>query len=659
MSARNTNNRHISSPEKRSGVSSSVTLLTDDDLRSFSNGAQYRLYKKLGAHPVSIANKDGTYFAVWAPNAKSVSVIGDFNGWNNSSHPLVQRADSGIWERFVEDVGNGSTYKYHIISKSGKYSVDKRDPYAFYCQQPPLTASIIWDLSYVWGDVDWMQRRALKNRLDAPISIYEVHIGSWKRMADDGNRSFTYREVAPLLADHVKRLGFTHVEFLPVMEHPFYGSWGYQTTGYYAPTSRYGTPQDFMYLVDYLHQHGIGVILDWVPAHFPSDEHGLGFFDGTHLYEYSDSRKRIHPEWKSYIFDYSRNQVVNFLISSAIFWLDMYHADCLRVDGVASMLYLDYARKKGEWIPNELGGRENLDAVAFLHRLNEEVYLSYPDVHTIAEESTAWPMVSRPTNQGGLGFGMKWDMGWMHDTLEYMSKNPVHRKYHHNNLTFRMLYAYSENFVLPLSHDEVVYGKGSLIGKMPGDDWEKFANLRLLLGYMYTQPGKKLLFMGSELAQWKEWNHDDSLDWDLLEYERHMQIYDWLKDLNHLYQDEPALHEQDCEQAGFEWIDADNSMQSIIVFIRKAESNDDIVLVVCNFTPNHHINYPVGLPRGGYWQQILCSDSADYGGRGKENQPRKRALKAAVQGQPYSMKINLPPLAMSIFKSAGSSFTSV
>jgi 1,4-alpha-glucan branching enzyme len=477
-----------------------VSLLTADDLYLFNEGTHYRLFEKLGAHPLAVDGVAGTYFAVWAPNAQQVAVIGDFNQWDKASHPLRPRGESGVWEGFIAGVGPGTLYKYHIASRWHGYQVDKADPLAFFHERPPRTASIVWPLEYAWGDQEWMAQRQRRNSLKAPMSIYEVHLGSWRRVPEEGGRFLTYRELAPRLAEHVRRLGFTHVELLPVMEHPFYGSWGYQTTGYFAPTSRYGTPQDFMYLIDVLHQHGIGVILDWVPSHFPTDAHGLGYFDGTHLYEHADMRKGLHPDWNSFIFNYGRNEVRSFLLSSALFWLEKYHADGLRVDAVASMLYLDYSRRAGEWIPNQYGGRENLEAIAFLRRLNEEVYKTFPDVQTIAEESTAWPMVSRPTYVGGLGFGLKWDMGWMHDTLSYMARDPIYRQYHHNLLTFRMLYAFHENFVLPLSHDEVVHGKGSLLGKMPGDDWQKFANLRLLYGYMYTQPGKKLLFMGGEFG---------------------------------------------------------------------------------------------------------------------------------------------------------------
>ena len=630
---------------------SKVTLLGEEDLYLFNEGSHLRLYEKLGAHPLSTRNQRGTYFAVWAPDAKEVFVIGDFNGWDRASHPLQTRGQSGIWEGFIPEVSKGAIYKYHVASRYKGYKVDKADPFATFSETSPKTASIIWDLEYKWGDQEWMEKRHAYNRLDAPMAIYEVHLGSWKRVPSEGYRSLSYRELAPQLADHVKQTGFTHVEFLPIMEHPFFGSWGYQTTGYFAPTSRYGTPQDFMYLVDYLHQQGIGVILDWVPSHFPTDEYGLGFFEGTHLYEHSNPKKGFHPDWKSYIFNYGRSEVQSFLMSSALFWLDKYHVDGLRVDGVASMLYLDYSRKEGEWIPNKYGGRENLEAIAFLRRLNEEVYKNYPDVQTVAEESTAWPMVSRPTYLGGLGFGLKWDMGWMHDTLKYISRDPVYRKYHHNNLTFRMLYAFNENFVLPLSHDEVVYGKGSLLGKMPGDDWQKFANLRLLLGYMYAQPGKKLLFMGAELGQWREWAHDGTLDWYFLEYERHAGIQKWVKALNQLYRSEPALYELDCEPAGFQWIDANDALQSTISFVRKGKSTDDILLVICNFTPMTYANYRVGVPRGGFWGEILNSDAKEYGGSGQGNAEKLSAQRTSWHGRPYSIEIALPPLAVVCFKS--------
>jgi len=629
-----------------------VTLLTADDLYLFNEGSHLRIWQKLGAHPLRVDGVDGTYFAVWAPNAERVSVIGDFNGWRRGVHPLRPRERSGIWEGFVPGVGRGDLYKYHIESRYGGYRVDKADPVGFFHETPPRTASVVWDLRYEWRDGAWMEGRRRRNAADAPISIYEVHLGSWMRVPEESHRWLTYRELAPRLVEYVTRMGFTHVEFLPVMEHPFYGSWGYQVTGYFAPTSRYGTPQDFMYLVDQLHQHGIGVFLDWVPSHFPTDEHGLGFFDGTHLYEHADPRKGFHPDWNSFIFNYGRNEVRSFLLSSALFWLEVYHADGLRVDAVASMLYLDYSRRPGEWIPNEYGGRENLEAIAFLRRLNEEVYARHPDVQTVAEESTAWPMVSRPTYVGGLGFGMKWDMGWMHDTLRYMRKDPIHRKYHHNDLTFRMLYAWHENFVLPLSHDEVVHGKGSLLGMMPGDEWQKFANLRALFGYMFTEPGKKLLFMGGEIGQWSEWDHDRSVDWHLLAFPLHAGVQRWVRDLNRLYREEPALHELDFQPEGFEWIDCNDSDSSVICFLRKPRTGGDLVLVVCHFTPVVRYGYRVGAPRGGFWREVLNSDALEYGGSGQGNAGGLEAEPVPHHGRPYSLSLTLPPLATVIFRSA-------
>jgi len=628
-----------------------VTLLTDDDLFLFNEGNHYRLYAKLGAHPYVADGTAGTYFAVWAPDAEQVFVIGDFNYWNRTSHPLRPRGESGIWEGFIAGVSRGALYKYHIVSRYHGYRVDKADPFAFLQETPSKTGSVVWDLEYAWGDQAWLAGRHQNNSWSSSLAIYEVHLGSWMRVPEENYRPLTYRELAPKLADYVQRLGFTHVEFLPVMEHAFYGSWGYQSTGYFAPTSRYGTPQDFMYLIDYLHQRGIGVILDWVPAHFPTDQHGLAYFDGTYLFEHADPRQGFHPEWNSSIFNYSRNEVRNFLISSALFWLDRYHADGLRADAVASMLYLDYARQPGEWIPNNYGGRENLEAINFLRRLNEEVYKNYPAVQMFAEESTAWPMVSRPTYVGGLGFGLKWDMGWMHDTLKYMSKDPIYRKYHHNNLTFRMLYAFTENFVLPLSHDEVVHGKGSLLGKMSGDDWQKFANLRLLFGYMYGQPAKKLLFMGGEFGQWREWNHEESLDWHLVQYAPHADLQRWVRDLNRLYRSEPALHELDLDPAGFEWVDANDAEQSVLSFLRKASSTDDIFLVVCNFTPVPRINYRLGVPRAGLWREVLNSDAHEYGGSGWGNWGGVEADPIPFHGRPCSLNLTLPPLATVFFKS--------
>jgi 1,4-alpha-glucan branching enzyme len=627
-----------------------ISLFSKDDLFLFNEGKHYRLYKKLGAHWLDDQGEKGTYFAVWAPNAERVSVIGDFNGWNNQSHPLQSREQSGIWEGFILGVDKGSIYKYSIVSKYNQYRVEKADPLAFYAEKSPRTASIVWDLNYDWTDQKWINQRPVINSLKSPISIYEVNLGSWMRVPEEYNRPLSYREIAPKLAEYVTKMGFTHVEFMPVMEHPFLGSWGYQITGYFAPTNRYGTPQDFMFLIDYLHRFGIGVILDWVPSHFPTDEHGLGYFDGTHLYEHADLRKGFHPDWESLIFNYGRNEVRAFLISSALYWLDFYHADGLRVDGVASMIYLDYSRKEGEWIPNQYGGKENLEALAFLKTFNEQVYRNFPDVQTIAEESTAWPMVSRPTYVGGLGFGMKWDMGWMHDTLDYMSKDPIFRKYHHNEMTFRMLYAFSENFVLPLSHDEVVHGKGSLLTKMPGYDEQKFANLRLLFGYMYGQPGKKLLFMGGEFGQWREWDHDSSLEWHLLILLPHAGLQRWVEDLNRLYRTEKAMFELDHDPAGFSWIDANDVEHSIYSFLRRARLPDEVILAVFNFTPVLQSNYRVGAPFRGVWMEVLNSDAKDYGGNGHGNQGQVTAETKPFHGQPFSLNLTLPPLSALFFK---------
>jgi 1,4-alpha-glucan branching enzyme len=624
------------------------TVLSKEDLYLFNQGSHFRLYEKMGSH---ILDNGDVHFAVWAPNARKVTVAGDFNGWNRSSHELKPIGVSGIWVGSFSGVAKGSCYKYHIISHQNGYEVDKADPFGFFCETPPKTATVVCDLEYEWGDRAWILERQSRNNLNAPISIYEVHLGSWRRVPEQMDRMLTYREIASQLADYVLEMGFTHVELLPVMEHPFYGSWGYQTTGYFAPTSRYGSPQDFMYFVDCMHQHGIGVILDWVPSHFPSDEHALARFDGTSLYEHADPKKGLHPDWNSLIFNYGRHEVVSFLVSSALFWLDKYHADALRVDAVASMLYNDYSRREGEWIPNRYGGRENLEALAFLRKLNEEVYRSYPGTQTFAEESTSWPMVSRPTHVGGLGFGLKWDMGWMHDTLEYMSSDPVHRKYQQDKLTFRQLYAGFENFVLPLSHDEVVHGKGSLIGKMPGDDWQRFANLRLLLGYQYAQNGKKLLFMGREFGQQSEWHHDGGLDWHLLKYDRHAQTRKWVEDLNRVYRAESALHELDCEPGGFEWIDCRDTEQSVVSFMRKGKSVSDIILVVGNFTPVPRIPYRLGVPRGGYWRELLNSDGREYGGSGLGNAGGVQAAPEAWHDRPASIDLVLPPLAVLILKS--------
>ncbi len=623
------------------------SLLTPFDLHLFNEGTHSHLYEKLGAHLSQ--DPDGAWFAVWAPNADWVSVIGDFNGWNRDANKLVPREQSGIWEGFIPEVKSGGLYKYHVHSRVTRSGADKADPLAVFAEQPPRQASIVWDLAYDWGDADWMNGRSRANGRQAPWSVYEVHLGSWMRVPEEDNRWLTYRELAPQLADYAHRLGFTHVEFMPVMEHPFYGSWGYQVTGYFAPTSRYGTPQDFMFLVDHLHQHGIGVILDWVPSHFPSDEFGLQSFDGTHLYEHADPRLGVHPDWGSSIFNYGRNEVRGFLMSSALSWLNRYHADGLRVDAVASMLYLDYSRKQGQWLPNKFGGNENLDAVDFLRRFNIEVYKEQPDVQTIAEESTSWALVSRPTYLGGLGFGMKWDMGWMHDTLAYMSKDPVHRRFEHNQLTFRMLYAFTENYMLPLSHDEVVHGKGSLLAKMPGDDWQKFANLRLLLAYMYAMPGKKLLFMGAEFGQWSEWNHEKSLDWHLLKEPMHGGLSRLTGDLNRVMREEKPLYELDFDPAGFAWIDATDSEQSVISFIRRSSSGE-LIVAAFNFTPVPRHNYQVGAPLPGRWLELLNSDAPIYGGSGQGNLGAVDAAPIGKHGHLHSFTLTLPPLGAIFLK---------
>jgi 1,4-alpha-glucan branching enzyme len=624
-----------------------LSLLTDNDLYLFNEGSHNRLFEKLGSHIGERDGVAGTNFAVWAPNAASVSVIGTFNSWDPRANRLELRGQSGIWEGFIPNVAKGTVYKYHIISQHHSYRVDKADPFGIHHETSPKTASIVWDLDYEWNDAEWMRTRRDRNSFNAPSTVYEVHLGSWRRTTDDGQtwRPMSYREIAHPLADYAKKMNFTHVELLPVMEHPFYGSWGYQCTGFFAPTSRYGTPQDFKFLVDVLHQAGIGVILDWVPSHFPTDEHGLSYFDGTHLFEHADPRKGFHPDWNSLIFNYGRNEVRSFLLSSAIYWLSEYHADGLRVDAVASMLYLDYSRKQGEWIPNEFGGRENIEAISFLRRLNEDVYKAHPDVQVIAEESTAWPMVSRPTYVGGLGFGMKWDMGWMHDTLKYFSNDPIHRKYHHSNLTFRMMYAFTENFVLPLSHDEVVHGKGSLIGKMPGDPWQKFANLRLLFAHMYSQPGKKLLFMGGEIGQVREWNHEAGLDWHLLDTVPHATLNRWVEDLNRTYRDVPALHELDISPDGFEWIDCCDNEQSVVSLTRRSKSRpDEQVVVVLNFTPIPRHNYMVGVPTGGFWKELLNSDAPLYGGSGQGNMGGVDAAPIPLHSRRWSVNLTLPPL---------------
>ena len=628
-------------------------LLTSYDIYLFKEGKHQQLYDKLGSHPTSVDGREGTHFAVWAPNAKHVAVIGDFNQWRFGSHPLRLRGDgSGIWEGFIPEVSRGTLYKYHIESRSHRgRSMDKGDPFALYWELPPRTASIVWDLKPSWDDEEWMRNRSGKNSLDSPWSIYEMHLGSWKRAPEDNNRWMTYRETAADLPDHLGETGFTHVEFLPIMEHPYSRSWGYQTLGYFSPTSRFGLPEDFMHLVDVLHKRGFGVILDWVPSHFPSDAYGLADYDGTHLYEYADPKKGYHPDWNSYIFDFGKNEVRSFLMSSALFWLDKYHADGLRVDAVASMIYLDYSRKKGEWVPNKYGGRENLEAISFIRELNEAVYRAHHDVQMIAEESTAWPMVSRPTHVGGLGFGMKWNMGWMHDTLEYMTKDPIYRKHHHDQVTFSLWYAFAENFVLPLSHDEVVYGKRSLLDKMPGDMWQKFANLRLLYGYMYGHPGKKLLFMGGELGQWDEWDFEKSLDWHLLADDRHRKLLLWLKDVNRFYRTEPAMHQLDFERLGFEWLDIQDWEKSIISFARRARNPEHMVISVCNFTPTLRKNYRLGVPSGGRWKEVLNSDALEYGGSGQGNLGGVEADHHPFHGRTDSISITLPPLSCLFFRS--------
>jgi len=627
-------------------------FLTDYDLYLLAQGTHYRSYEKLGAHLVDVAGQRGTRFAVWAPNAEAVSVIGDFNEWDPQRHPMALRhEEAGIWECFIPGVGVGALYKYLVASKFSGYKAEKADPYAFASELRPRSASKVWDLSgYAWGDAEWLSARRGTNLLEAPMAIYEVHLGSWMRAPEEGGRWLTYREAALQLSEYVREMGYTHVEFLPLTEHPFDGSWGYQTIGYYAATSRFGTPQDLMFLIDTLHQHGIGVLMDWVPGHFPRDAHGLAYFDGTHLYEHADPRKGEHQEWGTLVFNYGRWEVVNFLLSNALFWLDQYHIDGLRVDAVASMLYLDYARKEGEWIPNQYGGRENLEAVAFLRRFNELVYGQHEGIVTVAEESTAWGMVSRPTYVGGLGFGFKWDMGWMNDTLSYIEHEPVHRKYHHNDLTFRMLYAFTENFVLPLSHDEVVHGKGALLSKMPGDDWQKFANLRVLLGYMYAQPGKKLLFMGCDIGQWREWSHDESLDWHLLQYAPHQGLQRWVRDLNTLYRAEPALHQLDCDPGGFEWIDCHDSDDSTLSLLRRGHAAGTIV-IACNFTPVPRQQFVIGVPHGGYWRELLNSDATLYGGSGIGNAGGVQAEDVPSHGRPCRLVLTLPPLAMVVFKS--------
>ncbi|MFD1604962.1 1,4-alpha-glucan branching protein GlgB [Flavobacterium artemisiae] len=624
------------------------SLFTDFDIDLFKAGKHYRLYEKLGAHLIEVNGVKGVYFAVWAPTASSVSVVGDFNYWVQGEHQLQVRWDSsGIWEGFIPDVSKGALYKYKIQSNINGVTTEKADPFALYCEKPPHTASVVWDLDYKWKDENWMQNRHNHNDLDKPYSVYEVHLGSWKRA--DHNRFLSYLELADDLVAYVKETGFTHVEFMPIMEYPYDPSWGYQLTGYFAPTSRFGKPQDLMVLIDKLHQAGIGVILDWVPSHFPEDAHGLGFFDGSNLYEHPDRRKGYHPDWKSLVFNYGRNEVRAFLISNALFWLQHYHVDGLRVDAVASMLYLDYSRKEGEWEANIFGGNENLETISFLKEFNEVIYSNYSGVQTIAEESTSFSMVSRPTSFGGLGFGMKWMMGWMHDTLQYFQRETVYRKYHQNELSFAMTYAFTENFMLPFSHDEVVYGKKSLIYKMPGDEWQRFANLRLLYGYMFTHPGTKLLFMGAEFGQTSEWNFEQSLDWHLLQYDLHSGIKKLITDLNQFYKSQPALYEKQFSGEGFEWINYLDHQNAVLSYIRKGNNENENVIVVCNFTPVVRENYRIGVPHKGKLKEIFNTDATIYGGSGIQNSENLHIDSISYDGRDYSVALILPPLSVVAF----------
>lgn len=625
------------------------SLFTDFDSDLFKAGNHYRLYEKLGAHLLTLNNVQGTYFAVWAPSASEVSLIGDFNYWNGEGYELNARWDSsGIWEGFVPGVKKGTAYKYKIVNADSGEVLEKGDPFAFKWEMPPKTASIVWDTDYKWKDKSWMNKRQKHNSIESPFSVYEVHIGSWKR--NNAHLSLSYLELAEQLVTYVSELGYTHVEFMPVMEHPFFGSWGYQVTGYFAPSSRYGDPQEFMTLVEAFHKAGIGVILDWVPSHFPGDAHGLYRFDGSHLYEHADPKQGYHPDWSSYIFNYGRNEVRSFLISNAIFWLDKYHVDGLRVDAVASMLYLDYSRKEGEWVPNIHGGRENLEAISFLKELNENVYKDFQSVQTIAEESTSFPMVSRPTFLGGLGFGMKWMMGWMNDVLNYFNRDTFYRQYHHNELTFSLAYAFTENFMLPLSHDEVVHGKGPLISRMPGDEWQRFANLRLLYGWMYTHPGTKLVFMGGEIGQTSEWKHDNSVEWHLLDHAPHQGIQAMTKDLNKLYKTEPALYELGFEGSGFEWIELNDAQNSVLSFLRKGKHSDDTLLVLANFTPVFRERYQVGINEAGSWKEVFNSDKKEYWGSGQLNNKAIKSTKEPYHGREHSLSVNIPPLGFTILK---------
>ncbi|MDN3595385.1 1,4-alpha-glucan branching protein GlgB [Zunongwangia endophytica] len=624
------------------------SLFTDFDISLFKAGKHYRIYEKLGSHILEINGVKGTYFAVWAPSAKNVSVIGDFNYWTENDHPLMVRWDSsGIWEGFIPGVGKGCRYKYKINSAIDNISAEKADPYARKSEHPPATASIVWEDDYVWKDKKWLNSRPTKNALDQPISVYEIHLASWKRKYEE-NRSLSYVEMADELVSYVKDLGYTHVEFMPIMEYPYDPSWGYQVTGYYAPTSRFGNPDEFKLLVDAFHRKNIAVIMDWVPSHFPEDKHGLGKFDGSHLYEHPDYKKGYHPDWKSLIFNYGRNEVRSFLISNAIFWIDQYHIDGIRVDAVASMIYLDYSREEGEWEPNIFGGNENLEAISFLKDLNMEIYQSFDGVQTIAEESTAYPGVSKPIYLGGLGFGMKWMMGWMHDTLEYFKKNSIYRQHHQDDISFSLTYAFTENFTLPLSHDEVVYGKKSLLGRMPGDDWQRFANLRLMHAYMYSHPGNKLLFMGGEIGQYGEWNYNSSLDWNLLDYPFHNGIHKLVKDLNNIYKKHPALYEKQFNPEGFEWISYDDNQNSILSYLRKGKDEKDDVVIICNFTPNVLNDYRVGVPRSGKLKEILNTDDSKYEGSGVKNKIIK-IDNQAFHGRDYSAALTIPPLASVFF----------
>jgi 1,4-alpha-glucan branching enzyme len=618
------------------------------DIYLFKGGKHFRLYEKFGSHITTVDGIQGTYFAVWAPSAKQVAVIGDFNYWTGEEHMLNVRWDSsGIWEGFIPHVGKGNIYKYKIYSNNSDIITEKGDPYARRCEHPPKTASVVWDSNYSWNDSSWMKKRKKHNALDAPYSVYEVHLGSWKRNVEE-NRFLSYTELADELVNYVKEMNFTHVELMPIMEFPYDPSWGYQITGYFAPTSRFGYPEEFKLLVDKLHQNDIGIILDWVPSHFPDDAHGLGFFDGSHLYEHPDPRKGYHKDWKSLIFNYERNEVRSFLISNAVFWLDQYHADGLRVDAVASMLFLDYSREDGEWEPNEFGGKENLAVISLLKEMNEEVYKSFPDVQTIAEESTAFPMVSKPTDMGGLGFGMKWMMGWMHDTLDYFEKDTIYRSHHQNDISFSLTYAFTENFMLPLSHDEVVYGKKSILGRMPGDEWQRFANLRVMYGYMFTHPGTKLNFMGNEFGQQEEWNFEESLDWNLLENDSHKKTQNYFKSLNKFYRDTPALFEKGFDHDSFEWISHDDSENSIISYIRKGKDSE--VIVICNLSPNTHDTYKIGLPKTGKLKEIFNSDAKEFGGSGFKNSRQITTKKSPWNSKKFSAEIKIPPLGIIVFK---------